>query len=1110
MKNSSRFMLALMVLAMLVGWSMPAWAQSLYGSVVGQVEDPSGSAIIQATATLTNKGTGQVYEAKADEGGRFLIANVLPGDYDLKVTANGFRTQNRTDIRVSAAAVTRADVRMEVGAVSEQITVEASATALQTDKADTHTELNAKQVSNLPLPGFRNYQSLINLVPGATPASFQNSITDSPGRSLATNINGTNKNNNVTRIDGAASVNLWLPHHAGYVMPAEMVDTVNVTTAAGDSDQGMAGGAAVTVLTKSGTNQIHGSLFEYHDNQNLKAFNYFTKATATSSASAAALKKPLRIYNNYGGTIGGPIKKNKLFYFYSFDGTRQRDGNQGTYSVPTAAMRAGDFSAINTTIYDPLTGSPDGTGRTAFAGNKIPTSRMSPAAQKIQGYYPLPNTNLTGYQANYFASAVPAFNRDYNDIKINYNMSDKQQIFGHYGIMKALVVGKNLFGDGVGPAPGADPGTGDTKVQNMSLGTNRVITSNLLFDGVIGYQRQDQTVQGVDFGKDFSTTLGIPGIGGPDPRQQGFPNISINGYDGFGVPGWMPLTRVEENYTLSANVTWTKGKHNFRFGFNGVNYRMTHWQPELGAGPRGSFDFTGGPTSIAGGSTNNFNGYSSFLLGQSNSVQKSFQYITMTPREFQFSWYAQDRWQISRKLTMTLGLRYELYPLMTRATGKGIERLDPETNLVYLGGRGNNPTGVGVTVSHKLISPTMGIAYRLDDKTVIRTGYGINFDPLPFSRPLRGFYPLTINIASTASGSEVAGSLEQGIPATPLPDLSSGVLTLPKNADMRSPYLGQIHRGYTQSWNFTIERKLPQDILTTVAYVGTSSVHLLADRNINSGVPGPSAGAASRQPYYDKFGRNLATNMWDGYLSSNYHSLQTSVRKSLSKGLMLQGAYTWSKAINMTDEDGWASVGWNWGPAFRRNRAAAGYDRTHVLQMGWVYELPMGKGKQFVTSGVGAMILGGWSVNGVMSNYTGTPFTVSGSGGALNAAGNTATADQVGPANRIGAIGAGSTYYNTSAFANVTTASTGGVYRFGTAGRNILRNPGVWNTDLMINRTFQITERISTAFRAEFYNLPNTSHFGGVSSGDVTNGNFMRILSSSGERQVRFGLRLGF
>lgn len=1096
-----RLCLAFVVSAVAVVWTVPSIGQVLYGSVVGLVDDASGGSVPGADIVLTNKGTGQTYEAKSDVGGRYTITNVLPGDYDLKITAPGFRTQTRTDIRVTVNTVSRADVHMEIGAVTEQVTVSAAATVLQTDKADTHTELNSTQVANLPLPGYRNYQSLLNLVPGATPAIFQNSVTDSPGRSLSTNINGTNRNNNTTRIDGAASVNLWLPHHAGYVMPAEMVDTVNITTAASDAEQGMAGGAAITVITKSGTNEFHGSAFEFHDNQHLKARNFF---------QATGIDKPLRIYNNYGATIGGPIKRNKLFFFYSFDGTRQRSGAVDRYSVPTNDIRTGDFSAYSTLIYDPNTGNPaDGTGRTAFPGNKIPADRISPIAQKIQSYYPAPN--LPGAANNFFGSAVPKFDRDYNDVKINWNRNERHQIWGHYGIMKALVSGQALFGDGIGPAPGADPGTGDTKVQNTSIGHTYTISPTLLLDGVIGYQRQDQTVRGQDFGKNFSEILGIPGINGPDPRQSGFPNVSITGYNAFGVPGWMPLERIEENYTMSHNLTWTKGSHVFRFGFDATNYRMTHWQPELGAGPRGQIVFAGGPAALGpSGAPNNYNAYASFLLGLPNQMQKSIQYILMTPREYQFGWYGQDRWQVNRKMTVTLGLRYEYYPLMTRAAGKGIERLDPNTNLVYLGGRGNVPRNVGVTVSKKLLAPSVGIAYRLDDKTVLRTGYGIHYDPLPFSRPLRGFYPLTVNFnLEAANGFVPVRLLSEGIPPVTGPDLSTGIVPLPAVADMRSPYEGEIHRGYTQSWNFTVERKLPQDIIGTLAYVGTGSTHLLADLDINSGFPG--SGQAGR-PYAILFNRRTATNMWDGYLSSNYHSLQTSVRKQLSNGLMLQGSYTWSKAINMTDDDGWASVNWNWGPAFPRNRAAAGYDRRHVFNMGWVYELPFGKGKKFAGDGVAAHVLGGWAVNGVVSCYTGNPFNITAPGAALNAPSNMQTPIQVkSEVQELKQVGPGTTWYDTSAFAPVTTPQA-----FGTVGRNVIRNPGVWNTDLTINRTFAITERVKTDFRAEFYNLPNTSHFGaasngnGFASGDVTNANFLRILQAYGERQIRFGLRVAF
>ncbi|MBS1832344.1 MAG: TonB-dependent receptor, partial [Acidobacteria bacterium] len=489
--------------------------------------------------------------------------------------------------------------------------------------------------------------------------------------------------------------------------------------------------------------------------------------------------------------------------------------------------------------------------------------------------------------------------------------------------------------------------------------------------------------------------------------------------------------------------------------------------------------------------------------------QKSIQYILMTPREFQFGIYARDRWQVNKKLTVNLGLRWEYYPLMTRAGGKGIERLDAETNQVFMGGRGNVPVSNGMTTSKRLFAPRVGIAYRLNDKTVLRTGYGISYDPLPFSRPLRGFYPLTVNFNFVAPNElSTAGAIANGIPAVTGPDISTGVVNLPAVADMRTPYKGEIHRGYTQSWNFTLERNLPMNVVGTVAYVGTQSTNLLADLDINAATS-IGSGTAGR-PYYSRFNRAIATNLWDGYLSSNYHSLQTSLRKSFSKGLMLQGAYTYSKAINMTDEDGWASVTWNYLPAFYRNRAAAGYDRRHVFQMGWLYDLPFGKGRQMFQSGVVSHILGGWSVGGVMAAYTGTPFTVSAPSGTLNTPGiSTQTADQINlDVTRTGGIGIGSTFYDTSAFRAPVVPS--GTYRMGTMGRNSMRNPGRFNTDLSLSRTFKFTERVTTTFRAEAFNFTNTAQFTGFASSDVSNPAFLSVRSATGERQVRFGFRIGF
>lgn len=1071
----------------------PASAQVLYGSVVGTVTDQSDAVVPNATVTLTSKGTGITRNGSTDDGGRYSFVNVLPGQYDIKVSAKGFRTFSQSDLEVSPNVVARSDFKLEVGQVTETVSVQATQALLQTDKSDTHAEIQSKEITSLPLSGYRNYEQLVNLVPGAMPVAAQNSITDTPGRALAIHVNGGNSQTNITRIDGAASVNVWLPHHVGYVTPAEDVETVNITTTAADAEQGMAGSSAITLITKSGTNEIHGSAFEYHGDQHLNARNFFQAPTAA---------KPLSIYNNFGATVGGPIRKNRLFYFLSYDGTRQKTESPGFYSVPTADQRVGDFSAYPTVIYDPLTGNPDGTGRTPFAGNRIPANRLDPIALKLQSYYPLPNVPGAGTLNNYYDAGGPILSRNFFDAKINFNMNDKEAIWGKYGRMWAISGGQAVFGIAGGPGlPGGDPGLGDTLIQVGTIGHTHTFNSHLILDGTVGYERQGQQVTPNDFGTNYGLQFGIPNTNGPDPLQSGFPNISPGSYTGFGVPNWMPVHRVEESYTQSDNLTYVHGSHELRFGFDLVRHHLNHWQPEIGNGPRGYLGFGGGPTALSGGpAPNQYNGYATYLLGLATSSDKSLEYILATGREWQFGWYARDRWQVSRNLTVNIGLRYEYYPLMTRA-GYGIERYDPNTNNVYLGGRGGQPENVGITVSHKLFAPRVGLAYRLGDKTVVRAGYGINFDPIPFSRPLRGWYPIVVDQSFVSPNAFAwATTFEKGVPNTQGPDLSKGVVTLPQTVAERSPWGGEIHRGYEQSWNFTVERKLPENVVMDVAYVGSHTVHLLADRDINAGYPGSTV---ANLPYNLLYGRTVATNMWDGYLSSNYNSLQVAVNRSFANGLMLKAAYTYSRAIDYTDDDGWASVNWNWGPAFQRNRAAAGFDRTQVLQIGWVYDLPMGKGRSFAKSGAAAAILGNWEVNGIMSAYTGTPFTVTDST-ALNAPGNLQTANQVNPVvNRIGAVGPGTFYYDPTAFASVGVINT-----FGSSGRNILRNPGVWNTDLNLQREFAIKERFKTQFRAEFYNMPNTSHFNGPASTSVTGGaNFMSIRSSYGERNIRFALR---
>ncbi len=1100
-----RFNLLVTLLAFLLALHSSMHAQGLYGSLVGTVTDPSGAVVPNASISVTDVGTGQVRQGTSDTSGRYNFPDLSPGSYTAVVSATGFRKVEETSITITPNTVARFDVHLLVGQQTEQVSVSAEAVTLQTDKADTHSEINSTAVADLPISGsgYRNYQQLIDLTPGAMPSTFYNSQTDVPGIPLNTHINGGNGQTNVTQIDGATSVNVWLPQYSGYVVPAETVDVVNVVTSAADADQGTGGSSSITVVTKSGTNEIHGSAFEFHNDQHLNARNFFLP-------SGTAI--PVGIYNNFGGTVGGPIKKNKLFYFASYDSTMQKESGNGLFTVPTADQRAGNFSAYTdagtanpTVIYNPNTGNADGSGRTPFVNNIIPASLISPQALKLQSYYPAPN--LPGTANNYAATEGPILDRSQYDFKVNYNRTEKHVIFVKYDFMDAKSGGNGIFGVAGGPTPSGDPGLGRTTIQVAAIGHTYTFSPNLVLDGTVGYERLNQNVKGTDYGTNYGTTLGIPGLNGADIRDSGFPDISLGAYTGFGVPNWMPLFRTDETYTTSHKMTYTKGAHEVKFGFDLVRHHLNHWQPELSnGGPRGYFDFGGGVTADNdpnAPATTQYNAYAQFLLGLPDNTQKGEQYIEMTGREWQLGWFVQDRWQVSSKLTVTLGLRYELFPLMTRSDGKGIESYDPTTNDVLMGGRGSVPLDAGVTVSHKLFAPRAGIAYRLDEKTVIRTGYGLNYDPLPFSRPWRGFYPLTINDSYVGANSYLtasSGNLASGIPPVIGPNLSTGIVPLDPNAFERAPLAGELKRGSVQSWNFTLERKLPGEIVTSVGYVGQHSSHLLADYDLNAGYPGSGT---TGLPLYQKFGDTQPVMNSSGYLSSEYNSLQVAFNRQFSKGLLLKGAYTWSHAIDYADDDGWQGMAF-YGDQFQRNRATAGFDRAQVFQLGWVYELPFGKGKSYFTDGLVGKVIGGWQFSGIESCYTGTPMTITANGTSLNAPDEAQTANQIlSNVTFLGGIGPNAYYYNPKAFAPVTTVS------YGNTGLNILRGPGVWNTNLSIVRDFPIRENMKFQFRTEFYNLPNTSHFNAPDT-NVNDSTFMQVSSSFGERNVRFGARLQF
>jgi len=1085
-----------------VAWmARPAGAQVLYGSIVGAVQDETGAVVPNATVTIVNGATGRSREASTTDDGTYSFTDVPEGSYTLTITAKGFRTSRTNNVTVTINMVTRYDMRLQVGERADTITVQANAATIQTDSADVHTSLGSSAVTQLPLPGYRNYQTLINLVPGATPASYQNAVSGSPARSLNTNINGTTNTSNNTRLDGALNMRGSLPAQSLYVPPAESIETVNISTNNFDAEQGLAGGAAINVITKSGANEFHFVVFEHHTDSRLTDRNFF-------NVSSSVLPKD--IMNNYGGTVGGPIRKNKLFFFLSWEGMRERSNFSKLATVPTDAQRAGNFSALSVSLYDPATGSPSGTGRTPFPSNIIPVSEQSPITLQMQSLIPEPN--LPGTTSNYYDSAPVSFNRDNVDAKINWNLSDKSLLWTKYSAMKALVTDRFSLGPagGVGMINGGGAGTGDVLMQVIAIGGVHTFRPTFLVDGTMAMSRDPLTLVGPDSGSAFGLdTLHIPGTNGPGTRYNGIPLFSISGYEAIGdSETYLPKYVRNTYFTYSLNFGWTKGQHDIRFGLDVARLRDNEWHPELGGGPKGTFTFNGSVTLPGTGSPNQFSNYAAFLLGLPQSISKTIEPDWMSPRQWMEGSYLRDRWQVSHNLTLTLGVRWEYYPIMTYAH-YGMVRFDAVTGNINIGGYGSVPNDTGNSTSKRQFAPRFGLAYRLGNKSVIRGGYGISIDPQgPMAQMLFSYPNVVLQSFAGNTAYIPYGPIANGIPAIPYPNVSSGIVPLPLAISTTSLPPGQYTRGYIQSYNFFVQRELPGSFSGSVGYVGTHTIHENLLYSINAG--GPGAGNNGR-PLAVTSGRVVDETFIEPVGFSIYNALQAQLDRKLTEGLQVTVAYTYSKAIDNVDNELGSLLFYD-SANFARNRALAGFDRTQNFRVAWLADVPFGAGKRWVRSGIASRFLGGWQVNGIFSVYSGTPFTVTASGSSLNAPDETQTADQINPVvAKLGGIGAASPYYDPTAFAAVTQV------RYGTSGRDILRGPGLVNVDAALFRNFRVKERWNMQFRAESYNLSNTPHFSNPSA-NISSGGFMAITSAlsrannveGGERQFRVALRISF
>jgi hypothetical protein len=1118
-----------------------AHAQVLYGSLTGNVTDQAGAVVVGATVEALNAETGVAKQAATNDLGIYQFSALQSGIYKLTIEAPSFKTFVQEGVRINANAIRRVDVQLQVSEVREIVTITGEAPLLQTDRADVNITQSAREINDLPLFGSvgRNYQTLIALIPGAvkgtggffidrTGNGEDNSAAGNPQRSISYNINGVSRQQNNTKIDGSSVIYPWLPTNTVYVPPAESIQEVNIVTNAFDAEQGIAGGAAVNVTIKTGGNDLHGALWGYDTNSRLRSRTFFQPATQPQN--------PKDILVQFGYAVGGPIYlpkifdgRNKLFFFTDLERTTQRNTATGTrFTVAPASLRPDasgnvNFTGTGITVYDPLS-SPDPALRTPFPNNTIPANRIDLAALELIRRLPLPN--LGGLTQNFAPGGVAEFNRTNVDTKVNYNAGGKLTWFGRYSISPTLIIDPPIFGEVSGPAlNGGQLGTAPGRIQVIGTGGTYTFSPSVVLDANVGYTRQRIGAEGFDIVSNFGLdVLKIPGTNGPDRLQGGVPAFQIQG-------GWTnigndntgnPFLFRDNQYVGAANLSWLKGAHSLRFGFDHLNQQLNHFQPQGGAFQtvRGTFVFSGNATRQQGNAASlaesqQLHSWADFLLGQPSRAGKVDQLVNPNSVWMKtYALYARDHWQIGRRVTLTYGLRWEFYPFPTR-DHTGVSRFDPEDGRVYIGGLGGVPKNTGAESGRGQLLPRIGLAIRLNDKTVIRGGYGQSADPTTFIE-FRNSFPVTNAWEMPQINNNPfipVTTLRQGLinTSTP-PNLNAGIIPLPSNSGTstypRTPMRKRIH-----SFNVFIERELPGQFTGQVGYVGTRAKGQMGFININAGPPGTGQNG---RPLFQRFGLTANINSIQPYGDTTYDALQAQLRRRFG-GSLLGTSYTWSKTINFFDNN--LAGPFIQVPAEKqRNKGPAGYDRTHNLQTYWVYDLPFGKSQRWANSGWASKLLGGFQVNGVMSITSGRPFSITqGSAPNLQAAGSGQFPNLVRPSvavfsdNRKGTPPAGGNaadyqYFDRSAFAAETGA------RFGNVGRNILRGPGFFEVDLSLYRTFLITEHVQFQFRAEALNATNHANFANP-NGDISSSTFGFITATTGpyqSRQWRFGARVSF
>jgi len=1042
-------------------------AQNQRGSLRGTVYDPNGAVIPSASVKVVNVATNETRSTVSNNEGRYAISSLVPGVYRLEVEAQGFARFQIPSFELQVNQELRLDSRLEISALQDTAGGPISFTpVLKQDSASLGTVIDNRQIGGLPLDG-RNFYELSLLVPGAAPAA-PGSAGSARG-DFAFSVNGAREDGNNFLLDGVYNVDPKL-NTFGVRPPVDAIREFETLTSSYDATFGRSPGAQVNVVLKSGTNDLHGSVFEFYRNGALDARNFFAPAGEA---------KPKYLRNQFGGSLGGPIKRDRTFFFADYEGTRSREGITRITNVPTLQERSGNFSlSLFGAPNDPFTGMP-------FSGGVIPAQRINAVGRAIANLYPLPNRNVS--LRNFVSSPTQSDRNDSFDARLDHRIGEKAFLTVRYSFGD-----RNLFEPFTGAGFSLVPGFGATvkrRSQNVMAGLNYVFTPNLASETRVALSRVAGKV--TQEASRRNPELGLP-VPSSNARDAGLSFITVTGLSPLGDEGNNPQNSVTNVYQVLNTSTLVNGNQQIRFG---LDLRFSQQNAFRDVEARGRLQFS--PFAQISG-----NALADLLLGFPLLTSVAHVDNPQHLRTHSYNFFVNDSVRVRERLTLTAGLRYE-YNSPPVDTEDRANVYDLGTRSLVRVGTSGVPRG-GVTPDKNNFAPRVGLAWTLgrDEKTVLRAGYGVYYDQSPLA-PGEALY-----FNSPYFDNNIFFSLP-GLPLTlsnpfptffpfPLPDSALAI-----QRDLRTAYM--------QHWNVNVQRQFGRTGVLELSYVGSKGTKLLTARDINQ--PQPSAlppglpFVPRPDPRFDDI------DLLESRANSNYHSLQARYQQRLSRGLATLVSYTWAKSIDDASNF-FSSAG---DPNFPQNsynlraeRGRSNFDLRHRLSASYSYDLPLGKGhKYFGAGGWVSTFLSGWQSFGIITYQSGRPFTVallpdidnSGTGRSILGFGANDRPNLVGNP-KLGNRSA-DRWFNTTAFAFPARGT------FGSAGRNILDGPGYQSVNFSLLKNTSISEGLNLQLRAEFFNLFNHPNFD-LPDNFLGSPTFGTISSARDPRHIQFGVKLLF